>query len=142
MVAVTRARRARPWAAPVATAAAALAGVAYIGLRNPSTERGFIPCPLFAATGHWCPGCGTTRALHKLVNGDVLGALGTNLFLPVTLALGVYLWLAWLLPSLGVRSLPSLSRVPTAVWGVLIGALLAFGVARNLPVEPLRALAP
>lgn len=135
-------RPARPWLAPAVAGAAGLAGLAYVGLRNPAEGRAFVPCPLHAATGLWCPGCGTTRGLHKLVNGDVLGALGSNLFLPLTIGLAAYLWLAWLLPALGSRPVPSLRRLPPATWVVLIVALVAFGVVRNLPVAPLDALAP
>ena len=36
------------------------------------TRVGFLPpCPLHEFTGLWCPGCGSTRALHQLVHGHL-----------------------------------------------------------------------
>ena len=36
------------------------------------------PCPWHAWTGWPCPGCGTTRALVRLLHGDVTGAFAVN----------------------------------------------------------------
>jgi len=39
----------------------------------------FLPvCPWHAWTGWPCPGCGTTRALVRLLHADLLGALAFN----------------------------------------------------------------
>jgi hypothetical protein len=139
----TRTRRATAaWVAPAATAAAGLAALAYVGLRDPSSSRGFVPCPFHSATGLWCPGCGMTRGVHKLLHGDVLGALGSNLLLPLALGLGVWLWLSWLWPALGRGELPTLRRVPRGVWVASLVLVALFTVVRNLPVSPLSALSP
>lgn len=133
--------RTRPsWFGPVVVAAAGVAGCAFVGLRNPATGTPLLPCPFHAATGLWCPGCGMTRGLHKLLNGDALGALGSNLFLPMALALGTWLWLSWLWPSVGRGRLPGPSRLAPPVWIGVVVALVVYGVARNLP--GLDALAP
>ena len=40
---------------------------------------GLLPrCPWHAVTGWPCPGCGSTRAIVHLLNGDALGALAHN----------------------------------------------------------------
>jgi hypothetical protein len=143
MTVATSVPRSRPaWTGPVALAAAGAGALAYVGLRDPSTGGGFIPCPFHQATGLWCPGCGMTRALHQLLHGNVAASLGFNLFLPVVLAIGVWLWLQWFWPTVGGRELPGLRRVPKPVWVGLLVALVVFTVARNLPFAPLDALAP
>jgi Protein of unknown function (DUF2752) len=128
------------WLAPAAVAAAGVAGLAYVGLRDPATERGFLPCAFHRVTGLWCPGCGMTRGLHHLVNGDVVAALGSNVFLPLLVVLAGYAWLSW---AVGDRwPLPRVRRLTNRWWVVLGVVAVAYGVARNLPVEPLTALAP
>jgi len=42
-------------------------------------ENIFFPkCPFLWATGLECPGCGSQRALHSLLHGDVAAAFGYN----------------------------------------------------------------
>jgi hypothetical protein len=124
--------------APFVVAGAALAGCAYVGWNNPAAGGAFVPCPFHAATGLWCPGCGMTRAVHHLVNGDLAAALSSNLLLPVVLAIAVWGWLAWWRPSF-----PRIgAALPGWVWPALAAAALCFGVLRNLPVDALQTLAP
>ena len=125
-------------AGPLVAAGLAVAGAVYVGVRNPATQGGFLPCPFHALTGLWCPGCGMTRALHQLLRGDVAGALSANLFLPVVLVVGIWTWLAWWTPRV-----PPIGRVvPSRVWGALVAAAFVFAVLRNLPVPALQTLAP
>ena len=115
-----------------------MAGAVYVGVRNPATQGGFIPCPFHALTGLWCPGCGMTRALHHLLHADVAGALSANLFLPVVLVVGIWSWLSWWTPRV-----PPIGRVvPSRVWGGLVVAAFVFAVLRNLPVPAFQTLAP
>lgn len=88
-------------------------------------------------TGLHCPGCGTGRALHALVHGDVPRALRLNALtiaaIPVFLALTLR---AALRPG---EPLP----VPPLWLQLALYALLAFFlVARNLPFEPFASWAP
>ena len=132
-----------PWLAPVAAGAVGLAGLAYLRAVDPARGGVFPICPFHRLTGLWCPGCGMTRALHALLNGDVFGALASNLFVPLLVVLGGYLWLSWLWPTVRPgRAMPSLGRVPQWVWATLVVATLAYGVLRNVPVAPLSWLAP
>jgi hypothetical protein len=125
-------------AAPFVAAGLVAAGCAYVGLTDPSGGGAFVPCPLHAATGLWCPGCGMTRGLHHLLNGDVPAALSSNLLLPVVVVIAVWGWLAWWRPTF-----PRLgSTLPGWVWPALAAVAAAFGVARNLPVDLLQTLAP
>jgi hypothetical protein len=90
----------------------------------------FPSCLFHDITGWYCPGCGTTRALHALVHFDLMRAFAMNALLVVSL------------PLLGTMALQGFMRralLPAAVSRVAfngrvwIGALLVFGIARNLP---------
>lgn len=108
-----------------------------LGPVDPRTAPFAPVCPIHWATGLHCPGCGTGRALHALVHGDLGRALRLNALaiaaVPVFLAL-----------SLRVALRPDTPLpVPPAWLRVTIYALLAFFlVARNLPFEPFASWAP
>lgn len=61
-----------------------LAGVVYYTL-NPTSSSLFPKCPFFVWTGWKCPGCGSQRAVHALLHGDVAAAWGYNALLVVSL---------------------------------------------------------
>lgn len=46
------------------------------------------PCTLYLWTGFYCPGCGGTRAILALVNGDMLHACYLHPFVPYAAVLG------------------------------------------------------
>ena len=50
---------------------------------DPETGDGwFFPkCPVYLFTGLYCPSCGSQRALHALLHGNILHALHYNYFL-------------------------------------------------------------
>lgn len=54
---------------------------------DPSSSAIFPPCPTNALTNLHCPGCGTLRAMHALLHGDVKEALSQNIlaviFIPI-----------------------------------------------------------
>jgi hypothetical protein len=54
-------------------------------------DAGPVVCPVRRATGRPCPGCGASRALVRLLHGDVRGAARQH---PVSPVLGLLL-LAW-----------------------------------------------
>ncbi|MDE7152948.1 MAG: DUF2752 domain-containing protein [Muribaculaceae bacterium] len=52
-------------------------------LFDPSEAGFFPPCPSHLLTGYDCPGCGTQRALHALLHGDLRGFVHYNAMLVV-----------------------------------------------------------
>ena len=127
---------------PLAVAGLGIGALVVVAARDPATSSGYLRCPLHAATGLWCPGCGVTRGLHMALHGDVVGALGSNLFLPVFVVLALGAWVTWLAASMDRRPPTVIERVPTAAWIGLGAVLLVFAVVRNLPFAATRALAP
>lgn len=98
-------------------------------------------CPFRAATGLWCPGCGSTRMLHQLATGHPMGALGFNplafVLLPFVIW-GVFVALAGWFG--GARlTVPRFSA--RTVW-ILAVVVMAFWILRNVPGAPFDALAP
>ena len=60
---------------PVWWSAAAIGALGYLTLW-PTEYR--VPCLFHAATGLLCPGCGTTRSLTALIQGDLAAAFAFN----------------------------------------------------------------
>lgn len=53
----------------------------YFDPANPDYGRWFPKCMLHTLTGLSCPSCGSQRAFHALLSGDLAGALRQNWFL-------------------------------------------------------------
>ena len=92
-------------------------------------------CPLLLATGHFCPGCGSLRAVHDLAVGDLSEALGHNLIVVPALVWLGWWWLARVAAATGttLRDPPS----SALFCRVLLVVLALFTVLRNLPGSPL-----
>lgn len=73
---------------------AILVAVIIYGAFDPSVSRFFPRCPFYMLTGLKCPGCGSQRAIHSLLHGDVSQALSFNLFLVVAIPLIAVLYYA------------------------------------------------
>jgi hypothetical protein len=129
--------------APIAAGGALVAGALFVSTHNPASAGSPFPaCAFHQATGLWCPGCGLTRGVYQLLHGHVGAALGYNIFTPLAVAAIVIVWVGWLRVSWGgspIRVSPRTGRWLAVTTAVL---LLVYGVLRNVPVAPLRALAP
>jgi hypothetical protein len=98
---------------------------------DPARAGVFPSCPFHALTGLWCPGCGSTRALHQLLHGHLAAAFRFN---PLAVSL---------LPLVGYLAVRG-ERVrvkPFGVW-MLPGTVVIFAVLRNIPAHPFTLLAP
>ncbi len=124
-----------------------VAGVLFVVANHHPNSYPFFPkCQLNALTGLHCPGCGLTRSVHALLNGNVSQALAYNVLSPIVLPLILLsvtrsLW-AW---AWGTESRPE--REPRWRWPawfpfLIMALLIAYSVARNIPYHPFTLLAP
>src|ERR1022692_1618722 len=100
LIAVDTARTRRQIAVAVIVTVLGVAGAAFFFLVNPSSVM-FLPrCPLYTTTGIYCPGCGSTRALHELLRGHWLAALQLNALFTLSLpCLGIFGLYRWAMPD-------------------------------------------
>lgn len=103
-------------------------------LRDPHQEGSWGLCPWFVLTGHYCPGCGTLRAVNDLSNGDIVSASSSNLLFVVLVPVLVVWWLAWARRSWTGRTGERGVRHPGAWIAAATVVMLAFGILRNLSV--------
>lgn len=88
-----------------------------------------IPCMLWFLTGLYCPGCGGTRSIRALLQGDLLLSLRCNPAVPLLILLGL-LWYAEQLLAVFGRPKKIIPR-SRRFWVPLLGMLLAFYLLRN-----------
>jgi len=102
---------------------------------DPSTSGLFPSCPFRALTGMYCPGCGTLRALHGLLHGNIAGAFMLNPLTVLILPLVIYAFVSLVAEVLRGRPLPRLLDSPRYIWA-LFAVVMAFWVLRNIPMYP------
>lgn len=91
----------------------------------------FPPCPFLKITGWKCPGCGSQRALHQFLHGELSFAFKLNaLFLPA---------LAYVVYGYVTRAFfqNQWNKVKDKMYGrraagLILGIILLFWIARNL----------
>lgn len=77
---------------------AAASAAAYLYMKFDPAESVLFPkCVFHGLTGLSCPGCGSQRAIHSLLNLDLAGALESNALLVVSLPFMALLVFAWLM---------------------------------------------
>lgn len=94
---------------------------------NPATTWFYPVCPFKKLTGYNCPGCGTARALHCLLNGHIFRAVDHNLLIiPALIVIP-----AGLVASVTGKTNLVWRYANRPVWIAVI--LTFFWVLRNLP---------
>lgn len=134
--------------APTRTCAELLAALALIVasvvvLRSfdPASSVLFPPCPLHWLTGLYCPGCGSLRAIHQLLRGNLAGAFAFNPFAVLALPFLAYGGLSYAVLRMRGRRLPHVFLPSGWIWTLGV-AIVVFGIARNIPMYPFSLLAP
>jgi hypothetical protein len=125
----------------VAVALLSPAAAALLYWIEPTDSSWYPKCFLHLLTGLHCPFCGTTRAGHALLGGDLGQAVAYNALSLVVFPL-LALWLYW--SAFCVLRKRELPRVDPPRWFMraFIVFLFAFWIARNLPFFPFDLLAP
>lgn len=99
----------------------------------------FPPCVFLTITGHYCAGCGITRALHALAHGDIATAVQMNVLAMLLLVITPFAaaWHAGWKPAY----LQPVANAMASPW-LWVGSLGGFWILRNLPWFPFTLLAP
>jgi hypothetical protein len=109
---------------------------------DPSDATWFPVCPFYAATGLYCPGCGTLRCLHALLHSDLRSAIDYNALTVLLLPTLVVAWLSVGLAGVRGRHPPRVWKAPPWTGRVVVVAVGLFWILRNLPPAPFSRLAP
>ncbi len=128
-------QRLPPWVEPAALLVAGLGACAYVKMVDPNHSGAYPQCPTKLLTGIDCPLCGATRAVHSLIDGNLVGAMDHNLLFVLSVPLLVYAFVAWTSTRMGrpMKPLPVNNPRVLAAVGVV---MLIFSVVRNLPMMP------
>src|SRR5262245_39428841 len=102
-----------------------------IYLFDPVRHRFYPICFFHAVTGLNCPGCGSTRAIHELLHGNVAAAARMNLLMVLSLP-GACWWTIRQLAGWMQGQRTDFFIQPVWLW-VFLGVASAFTVLRNLP---------
>ncbi len=117
------------------------ASVVMLRLFDPATSGIFPPCPVHYLTGWYCPGCGSLRAIHQLLHGNLRAAWALNPLTVVLLPFLTYGLVSFTIFEIRGQGLPQ--PFLRAGWiRALCGAIILFGIVRNLPLYPFDLLAP
>lgn len=125
----------------LALAAVAVGFLYMLATVRPTDDSYYPRCQLHATTGLHCPGCGTTRALHALLNGRVAEAFGYNALFPVVLPVVAWVFYHSVQVSRG-RATPAPSRTGAWAFRILVVTVVLYGVLRNVPTYPFTMLTP
>lgn len=129
----------RSLAGPLCVAALGFATLSFVHFADPTTPGGIMPtCPSKLLFGVCCPGCGASRMVYSLTEGDLQVALHFNALAVLFIPLLVWSFIAWSARRLGYswRSWEHWEYAPT----MALGALCTWFLLRNLPFAPFAAL--
>ncbi|MBF0457279.1 MAG: DUF2752 domain-containing protein [Nitrospirae bacterium] len=113
-----------------------IVAAAVVYIYDPSLNEFYPECLFHKLTGLYCPGCGSTRAMHQLLHGHIAAAFKLN---PLTVTALPFL-IFGMLAETGV--LTSQKRPSPRYIKILIAAVVLFWILRNIPVEPFSYLRP
>ncbi len=108
---------------------------------NPNEVDFMLKCPLYSTTGVYCPGCGSQRALHHLLHGNLIKAAHNNILFLIGLLSAIY---HYIIPSINKhfnKSFKSIFNKNKNLLFILI-LIILFWILRNIPYYPFTILAP
>lgn len=91
-----------------------------------------IPCLLKKFTGYYCSGCGITRCLFSIIEGNYYEAFCYNrlvfLMLPFIFISVIYIIYLYVFN----RKDKVIKKIPNVVWFFVVMLVVGFGVIRNI----------
>lgn len=115
-------------------------GILYFTI-NPNTFPYTPKCPFYSLTGFHCPGCGSQRAFHEILHGNIWTGLQHNFLILFAAIIFIYkFYISYINKSSSKKSNNLLHHNATP-W-VILALVVGFWILRNLPLEPFLILAP
>jgi len=108
---------------------------------NPTETSIFPSCPVYAATGIYCPGCGSQRAAHKILNGNIIEGVRHNYMIVLLAMVLLYQGFVYVMNDMLGKKIPNLLHKSKVTFSILIIVVL-FWVLRNIDLFPFSELAP
>lgn len=108
---------------------------------NPTQHDFFPKCMFHSLTGLHCPGCGSQRAVHAILNGDILSGLRHNILIIFAILVLGYQAFRLILAHYYPQNTTNLLNHPKTPW-IILGVIVAFWILRNIPILPFSYLAP
>lgn len=115
------------------TATAAIAAIAICSayyLVDPADSGIYPRCLFRQLSGYDCPGCGSQRAIHSLLHGDLAAAWDYNALLLIEIPLMALLTAAWMLRHRYPAFHHNLNS--RAVILLILASIIAWTIIRNL----------
>ncbi len=113
----------------IAIAALMVFGFIYYAV-DPSSSALFPQCGFLSLTGYKCPGCGSQRAIHALLNGDVVTAFRYNAMLFIAVP---WILLCLFAETQRVRNPRLYARLhPSVLIWLFLVIVLAWWLLRNI----------
>lgn len=109
---------------------------------DPSHNNIFPACPFYSITGLLCPGCGSQRAFHALLHGDIITSAHKNILFVTFLPLMIFSLLA------AINNITRKKKIKQGIFNstlfakIVLVIILSFWALRNIPVAPFNWLAP
>lgn len=91
-----------------------------------------IPCPVYAVTGFYCPGCGVSRVCMALLDGNFLEAMHYNAGILAAAPVAAVVFLPLMIRYVYTGDARMRRWQNILLWG-MIAWLLIFGILRNFP---------
>lgn len=108
---------------------------------NPASSSFYLPCPFHRLTGLYCPGCGSLRAMHQLLHGNLPAAFGLNPLMVLSLPFLGYRFISYSASAMKNRPQKNIIIPAFGIWLILL-IIVLFWILRNITFYPFTLLAP
>jgi predicted ABC-type sugar transport system permease subunit len=116
-------------------------GMLYFNL-NPKSFAYFPKCPFYSFTGLYCPGCGSQRAFHEMLHGNLWVGIQHNFLIILALLVIFYKFYVFFQNRFQKENTVKNILYHNAAPWVILGVVVSFWILRNIPMDPFIILAP
>lgn len=118
-----------------------IVAVLYYYNNNPA-EVNYPICPFLYVTGYYCPGCGSSRALHYLLHFRFKEAFSYNPLMIISIPFVFYYCAAEI--EIYINNKPVFKKIILSqkTYKIILFIIVLYWILRNIPYFPFTLLAP